>query len=163
MKLSVRLALIGLAALLSMTVAVQSAAAHAPTTSGVIYSDGNLCTSSTAQIAFDHTTKVLSASARTTGYRPGGYGCDTIDVWAPGSIAVRYDLYKWTGSTWAVCTYTNWAFNSTWTWDVTSQTNYGTNYPCGAGYYGTMSYSFIWDGAAWRGGSRWSNYHQVPV
>ena len=40
--------------------------------------------------------------------------------------------------------------------------DYGGAAACGAGYYGTYGYSYVWDGSAWRGGSVWSGYEYVP-
>ena len=177
MKHRVRLAFIGLAAILSMALTVQPVIAHAPSNGGVVYAGGSLCTISNAQIAFDHTTKALSASAKTDGRVSSSASspCDTIDVWQPGLLAVNFTLYKWSlkRSQWEICTTTPWVYNASWTWQVVAQTNYGTNYPCwdpteGATtqrptYYYTASSSWIWDGVAWRGGSKASGYHPVPA
>jgi hypothetical protein len=177
LKRSARLAFVGLAVILSMALAVQPATAHAPSNGGVVYTGSDLCTISNAQIAFDHAAKVLSASARTDGRRRSSAtsACDTIDVWQPGWLAVNFTLYKWSlkRSQWEVCTTTPWVYNTSGTWQVVAQTNYGTNYPCwdpteGATpqrptYYYTASSSWVWDGAAWRGGSKVSGYHPIPA
>jgi hypothetical protein len=184
-KVSLRLALTGLAALMSVVFMVQPAIAHAPYAEGVVYSGGTLCTISRAQIAFDHTTKALTASAKTEGRLRSSAtsGCDTIDVWAPGWLAVSFTVYKWslTNARWEKCTTSKnpnnpndpWVYNTSWTWQLVAETNFGTNYPCWnpsenataqrPTYYYTVSSSWIWDGTAWRGGSKTSGYHPVPA
>jgi hypothetical protein len=100
------------------------------------------------------------------GYAVSG-GCSKGLDKPNGSAAVRLDVYKWTGSTWVVCRGTNWKYGATGTnqwgpWGPSEVFDYGGSSACGAGYYGTMAYSYVWDGSAWRGGSVWSGYEYVP-
>jgi hypothetical protein len=83
------------------------------------------------------------------------------------SAAVRLEVYHWTGSAWAICRSTDWQYGTTGVnqWGPTGPEqvlNYGGSASCGSGLYGTVGYAFVWDGAAWRGGSVWSGAEQVP-
>jgi hypothetical protein len=153
---------VGLATLLC-TVAAQPASAHTPSASKTVYDGGGLCVIGKAQIAVNHATGELTSSAWTNARVAGGSSCDTIDVFAPSFLAVRYDLQRWNGSAWTNCRSTNWVQNTAWTWEVTVSNSYGTTPPCGAGYYRTAARSLVWDGSAWRGGDVDSGYHPLPV
>jgi hypothetical protein len=87
--------------------------------------------------------------------------CFTEWTRPPGYIALLFQLYKWTGSQWAVCAGTSWFYNSTSAKKLAGFYNYGSSPWCGAGYYGTLSYGFVWNGA-WHGGPLWSGYHYLP-
>jgi len=78
-----------------------------------------------------------------------------------GYIALQYQLYKWTGSQWAVCVGIPWHYNSTPAKKLTAFYNYGSSPLCGPGYYGTLSHGFVWN-EGWHGGSLWSGYHYLP-
>jgi hypothetical protein len=164
LRVPLKVATCGLATLLFVILAAAPAAAHAPTVT-TNFSSASVCTIGTSQIAFDHTSKQASAMAKAEARVTGAYSCDTIDVFAPGYLAVRLELWRWTGSSWAVCTAggTGWTYNSNWGYTVSVSRSYGTAYPCGSGYYGTMAYTYVWNGSSWNGGSIWSGYHQIPV
>jgi hypothetical protein len=98
-----------------------------------------------------------------------GAGLDRPDGWA----AARLDVYKWTGSTWALCRGTNWKYGATVArliqgdLDLGPQgpaqvLDYGGSSSCGSGYYGTLAFAYVWDGSAWRGGSVWSGSELAP-
>ena len=118
-----------------------------------------------AQIAVNHATNEVTASAWTDAHvYAGGATCDTIDVFPPWYLAVRYDLQRWNGSSWANCRSTGWVQNSTaYAYEVTTSNSWGTTPPCGAGYYRTQANSLVWDGTTWRGGTTASPYHPLPV
>jgi hypothetical protein len=148
-----------------VVLSAQPASAHTPTTSKTVYDNGNLCVISKSQVAVNHATGELTASAWTNArVHAGGATCDTIDVFAPSYLAVRYDLQRWNGSSWAACKSTGWVQNtSSWTWEVTVSNSYGTSPPCGPGYYRTAGRSLVWDGSTWQGGNTESPSHPLPV
>jgi hypothetical protein len=80
--------------------------------------------------------------------------------------AVRLDVYKWTGSSWAVCHGTDWKYGATSTDQLgprALEVVLGGPAACGPGYYGTLAYSYVMDNyGTWRGGSVWSGYEWVP-
>jgi hypothetical protein len=95
-----------------------------------------------------------------------GAGLTLPDGWA----AVRLDVYRWTGSDWALCRGTNWRYGGTgidphfgYPVGPGEVFDYGGFSSCGQGYYGTLAFAFVWDGSAWRGGGLWSGYEFVPV
>jgi len=145
-------------ALLGAALAAQPAAAHAPSASRIVYDGGTLCVIGKAQITVDHATGAMAPSASTNARVAGGASCDTIDVFAPSWIAVRYDLERWNGAAWIVCRTTSWSHNSAWTWEVTASES-PAGPPCGKGYYRTVGHALVWDGSAWRGGTVESPYH----
>jgi hypothetical protein len=74
------------------------------------------------------------------------------DTW----VAVLRILYVWNGADWQVCQQdADWDYDTSGT--LTRTDHYGSG-PCGAGYYGVISYLFGWDGTVWRGGGLWSGY-----
>jgi hypothetical protein len=160
----IHLALTGLAALLFVALAAAPASAHSVSSSGVVY-NGYPCTLGGATLAYDHTTKTSTVTARAEARVTGGSACDTIDVFAPGHLAVRYDLlYQRTGSTtWQVCRSSGWVYNTTYTWEVSVSATFGGPQPCEPGSYGTQTTAYVWDGSAWHGGTRWSGTHPMPA
>ena len=94
-------------------------------------------------------------------------GCSGPGMNLPaGWAAARLDVYKWTGSTWAVCRGSNWQFGPTGN-DQFGPTgpgqvfDYGGPASCGPGFYGTLAFAYVWDGSAWRGGGVWSGFELV--
>jgi hypothetical protein len=160
-----RLVLTGLVAFLSLALAAQPASAHSVSASSVVYNGGYFCAIGGATIGYDHSSKAATATARTEGRVTGSTSCDTIDVFAPGHLAVRYELIylRTRDSTWQLCRSTDWTFNSTYTWEVSVSNTYGGPQPCEPGQYGTRTYSYVWDGSAWQGGVKWSGTHPMPV
>lgn len=74
-----------------------------------------------------------------------------------GSLAARIQVFKWSGSAWNVCVDSNWFYSGSTTSSFGGWYTYGTQPPCGAGYYGTIGYGYQYNGA-WKGGSTWSGY-----
>lgn len=97
-------------------------------------------------------------------------GCGAGLTLPNGWAAARLDVYKWTGTQWAVCSGTNWLYGPTGIsgGDVGGPVGPAQVFPwggssvCGSGYYGTLAFAYVWDGAAWRGGGVWSGYEFVP-
>ncbi|MGH8970552.1 MAG: hypothetical protein ACRDV1_11455 [Actinomycetes bacterium] len=162
----------GLVAILGVAVAVQPAAAHAPSASGIIYNttaSGGVCTIGASTIGYDHTAENSFATARTTA-RAGGGGCNVIRLFPPGHLAVRLDVQKWKSPNWVTCVSTTYVYNTTLTDTVSMNRYFGPRYPnCtgtindGPGYFRTKTVSYAWDGSAWRGGAKYSPYHLMPV
>lgn len=91
------------------------------------------------------------------GIVPCGGGADV----PPGWMKNAFVLYKWTGSGWGACRGTQWWYNPIRTSNWTIYANYGTSPPCGRGYYGTMSYTYVWANSAWIGGLMWSGHQYL--
>ena len=92
-----------------------------------------------------------------------GAGLNLPDGGQPSEL----DVYKWNGSSWALCRGTNWTFGATGTnqwgpWGPEQVFDYGGSSSCGPGWYGTQAAAFVWDGSAWRGGGLWSGHEFVP-
>lgn len=77
-------------------------------------------------------------------------------VLPPGYIAAAVDIYRWSGSSWSLCTWSPWSYNSYYTAKWTPTFSFGSA-PCGAGYYGTVAFGYHWSDG-WRGGTLWSGY-----
>lgn len=94
-----------------------------------------------------------------------GRSCGNTGALMYSYFVVRQDLYKWTGSQWALCNQGPWIYNSPNPRDPSTgvnivhsiQTDYGwSNPPCGPGYYdqdATAQYDYCptsagcqWDG-----------------
>jgi hypothetical protein len=98
-------------------------------------------------------------------------GCGPIGLSLPyPDAAARLDVWKWTGSTWAVCNGTEWLFGATGNsssevggpWGPQQIFNYGGPI-CGSGWYGTLAWAYVRDAnGVWRGGGTWSGYEFVP-
>jgi hypothetical protein len=172
--LSIRkLALYGIFAVLFTAATVQPASANKGSNK-IIYSSLLLCVQSDASFSQRIPGAFSSDEAYAATYPVRGYaisgGCTTSSgvLEKPnGHVAVRLDLYWWTGSEWKVCRKTDWKYGGsgygrtgdiTYAYGTEQHYYYGESAPCGPAYYGTMAYSYVWDGSAWRGGSNWSGY-----
>ena len=97
-------------------------------------------------------------------------GCGAGLTLPAGWAAARLDVYKWTGTQWAVCSGTNWQFGPTGIsggdvggpFGPAQVFNYGGSSSCGSGWYGTLASAYVWDGSAWRGSGIWSGAEFVP-
>src|ERR1700682_3921287 len=91
-------------------------------------------------------------------------GCGSGLVLPSGWAAARLDVYKWTGSAWALCRGTNWQYGPTGIsggdvggpYGPSQVFDYGGSPSCGAGYYGTFSFSYSGGGSGGGGGSGWA-------
>jgi len=170
-----KLAAAAVAAVALAVMAAPSASAHAPSVSLRVYDTYGLCTIGTATFQHVHGNGPNTAKAITTARVAG---CTTIDMFAPGWLAVRYDVQKWKGSAtgWVTCQTSNWVFNTTWADKVevpSSQPNIPSDSSgipdCdgtandGPGYFRTLGVHYVWDGSAWRGGAVASPHHQLPA
>lgn len=98
-------------------------------------------------------------------------GCGPIGLSLPYPYAAaRLDVWKWTGSTWAICNGTEWLFGATGNssgefggpWGPSQLFNYGGPV-CGSGFYGTQASAYVMDASGvWRGGATWSGSEFVP-
>jgi hypothetical protein len=88
--------------------------------------------------------------------------CHGVKRLPAGWFAARHRVFKWNGVTiaWEHCKGIAYLCSTTsnWQFSTTSQTIYAappTVVPalCGAGYYYADGQSWVWDGAAWQGGS----------
>ena len=131
-----------------------------------VYNGPGLCVQSDAGI--DHRRPdALSGNLAYDGTYALSQGCGAGLNLPDGWAATRLDVYKWTGSAWAICRGSNWQYGATgvnqWgPWGPAQVFDYGGSASCGPGYYGTMAYAYAWDGSAWRGGGLWSGYEFAP-
>lgn len=113
-----------------------------------------------------YTTGFADRSAWAFAYARTPGSCSATLYRPPGWLAVRFDVFKWTGSQWALCRSTDWQFGGggdTRGGDIVYEQSAGASQffsspPCGSGYYGTSARHLVWDGAAWQGGNTWSGY-----
>lgn len=83
----------------------------------------------------------------------------------PGYLAVRAELYKWNASQsqWQICRDSGgYAYNPESAHSIYIYNYFGGYPPCGSGYYGTIAYSFEYNGD-WHGGPMWSGFHWLPA
>jgi hypothetical protein len=168
-------ALVRLIALLFTTLAAQPVFAFTRANDITVYSTSDLCVIGSASIdqfrppppggLFGGSNQ---ATASTYAYQPG---CGSIMSKANGNVATKLDVYRWTGSEWAICRSTDWTLGASgiiFQGDITIRIgaeqifDYGGSAACGPGWYGTLGHSVVWDGSAWRGGNVWSGYEFVP-
>lgn len=156
-----------IAAIAPATVAVQPSSADYIYTKVTTYASDTNCTGGRAEVS--HGNGGGYAKADTYSWY-AQYGGPWGDVHCARNFArpvnyliTTYDLYKWTGSAWGYCTgWQGWSYNNVATHQWYVWTNFGTQPPCGAGYYGTMQSGYAWNNA-WFGGGTWSGYHALPA
>jgi hypothetical protein len=157
--------LYGIFAILCTAVTAQSASAWTWSPFVTVYNGPGLCVQSQAGI--DHSISGLFSGNLAYAYTHAlSEGCGVGLNKPDGFAAVRLDVYKWTGSSWTICRGTDWRYSATGTgsfgpWGPGEVFDYGGASSCGPGYYGTLAYSYVWDGSGWRGGSAWSGYEFV--
>lgn len=154
--------------LLALAVAltlVGAASAHTIGTSARSVQDGSpnwLCVYNSAWI--QHGPAIDSAAdVKSVRNWPSPVGCNGNADKDPYNIALNRVLWVWTGSAWSICNDSGWVYNTTRTWQVYHQRQFGS-YICGAyRYYGTMGSGYVWASVGgWRGTGVWSNYHLLP-
>jgi hypothetical protein len=133
---------------------------------GVLYDGPGLCVQADSGIDHQRQGQFSGNLAYATTYARS-QGCGAGLYLPYGWAAVRLDVYKWTGSDWALCRGTNWKCGATGTdqwgpWGPSEVIDYGGSSSCGPGWYGTLAYAYVWDGSAWRGGGLWSGHEFVP-
>lgn len=134
-----------------------------------VYNGAGLCVQGSAGI--DHRRPgTLSGNLAYADAYALTQGCGTGLAKEARYAAVRLDVHKWNGSAWTVCRRTEWKYGATGQrggefpgpFGPSQVFDYGGSASCGAGYYGTMAYPYIWDGSAWRGRGVWSGHEHVP-
>lgn len=156
-------AALAVAALVPLAWAAPAAADYQSTTETVWQAPGpGACLRTRAEATGSDVQGPYFAFTATAEAGDDRYGsCDTSPVHdePPGWLAARQDVYRWDGSAWSVCFSSGWTFSDA---DVEAwgQTSGGGPAPCGAGWYGTMAFGAVYDGAAWQGTDRgvWSGY-----
>lgn len=81
-----------------------------------------------------------------------------------GHMRIAWDLHKWNGSNWALCTASGNYVNSTSGSALTLTRNHGSTPPCGNGVYRTLALGEVKNGSTWYGGhlSSGSTGHTLP-
>lgn len=138
-----------------------AASAHYIYDSGITYASSNDCAYGYSETSHG-TGGGYSKSYILAEYHFSSADCAVYWKRPVGYLAVAFDLYKWTGSSWALCRYTNWYYNSTDTSQFILYAYYGSSPPCGNGYYATYGGNFEYNGG-WHGGWLWSGYHYLPA
>jgi hypothetical protein len=84
----------------------------------------------------------------------------TFRMMPAGWLAMHPLLLVWTGSSWGTCHDFGWIYNDGFPAESLGwvDNNGRGSFPCGAGYYGTFTDFYAWDGSAWQGGWVWSGY-----
>lgn len=161
--------LCGLFALLLTVTWIRPAYAWTWNRDHTVYKGPGLCVRGSAGI--DHRQSgVFSGNLAYASTRALDGKCRSSLTKPSDSAAVRLDVYKWNGSAWTLCRRTDWRYGPTGVsggdtgspYGPDQILDYGGSSACGPGYYGTMAHAYVWDGSAWRGGSIWSGYENVP-
>jgi hypothetical protein len=137
-----------------MAVAVPAAWAH------LVYTDGNytkdpICVGGTSAIAEDP-PQVLADVWTQAAY--DGI-CLTAKSMPAGYLALKRQIWRWTGSAWKLCAGSGWIYNSTSKSYMHSVRQWPGGMPCGRGWYNNRAYGQAFYQGIWRGGSRWSGNH----
>ena len=154
---------VGILAILAVFLSANAAEANTVSTSGDVYNEGTgspgnhrIWTSR----AISHGT--MSGEVRNYQWWCGPWGCYwNLLYMQPGNITGKLEAYKWTGSQWQLCIWTNWRYNTVTDYKLAVSAFIGNPPGCGSGYYDTYFGGYVWIGA-WRGGWRWSGYHWLP-
>jgi hypothetical protein len=134
-------------------VAAPAAFAHFVYTSGN-YVSGPICVNGGSGIA-EGPPQVI-AEGWTQSYAQGV--CLTAKNMPAYSLALRRQLYFWTGSAWVVCANSGWQYNE-------SPTSYKSIYrqwsqmPCGGGWYNHLGEAYAYYNGQWLGGGRFAGNH----
>ena len=106
-------------------------------------------------------------AARGETYARTGGSCAATLPEPNGSIATRLQVFKYDGTNWNVCRETPWSYGGTngdvHQGDLTleqrgAQSAFYSPHqpPCGPGYYGTMTSSYVATSSGWEGTGLWS-------
>lgn len=151
-----------LAAVVAFPAAAQ---AHYVYQQGVLATYGQYCTVGRAEVSHGSGggyTKTDTDSETEQIYT--GVQCIQPFARAAGNLAAKYDYYYWRGGEWVICRLVgDYYYNSSNAAKFVMSYNFGVRPPCGDGYYGTMSYTYVNDGTTWRGGAIWSGYQYIPA
>lgn len=133
--------------------------ADAKSSTGFVYRTGDAdCTEGNATT--DHGPTMAGYSWSYLAYTYAWYYVDACAQWwhrPPGNVAVKVNFYRWTGSAWGLCAWTDWIYNGSQAFNAVYGWNFGSP-PCGAGYYLTQTGAYNYNGG-WNGGWLNSEYH----
>lgn len=95
-----------------------------------------------------------------------GWACAETYERPAGYHAVKAKFYKWRYVNgeykWDLCWSSDWTYNSTTESKFWAYKDFGSNPPCGSGYYKTYAGSYHKHGGEWWGGWVWSPSHYLP-
>lgn len=160
---------------------VAATSAMAASHSAVTYSGAPaLCVKGTAT-QDSYVAWSFNAGQTTADAEPYSSDCSTPLNLPWGRVKTKADVYKWTGSSWAYCTGSDWTYGGYkpghWDGDIYLPGGYGAvaSGPragsCGAGYYGVEAAAFVYanpnpgyygSSGRWNGGWVWSGYEYIP-
>jgi hypothetical protein len=126
-------------------------------TTGLTYVSSTYgCVTVFAEIASDYygaDWNVGLAAVNSRNYVAGD-GCPGSVKYQPaGELRVRPVLQYLSGSSWLTCTAPAYTYNTGSRYTVSSYSNMGSVPDCGATYYRTVAYGYMYDGGLWRGGT----------
>jgi hypothetical protein len=158
---------------------VAATSAMAAENSAVTYRGYGMCVKGTAH-QYPYVAGGFGSGA-TVDAEPYDWDCSTPLQLSQGDVAAKADVYKWTGSSWAYCTGTDWVYggytSGYWIGDIYESPTYGAIAPssagsCGPGYYGVLGSAYAYGlvhsdiyvsgyGFQWNGGTVWSGYEYI--
>jgi hypothetical protein len=140
-----------------------AAAAYAHTVGNqpIVYSDSATCVRGAAWIQHSSSAVIDSAASVNAIGKWPNLGCSGEKLFDPYHMYVRRQLYSWNGSSWVLCNDSGTVYNTSRTWWVAHQRQFGSAI-CGARYYGTQQTGHVYEYGVWKGGSVWSGYHWLP-
>jgi hypothetical protein len=161
---------------------VAATSAMAASNSAVTYSGAPaLCVKGTATQDPAYEGSLLDIGGTTAAAEPYSSDCSTPLHLPLGRVKTKADVYKWTGSSWAYCTGSDWVYGGYTPGYQSGEFYYPAGYgaqaygpragSCGAGYYGVKAAAFAWanpnpgyygSSGRWNGGWVWSGYEYIP-
>jgi hypothetical protein len=146
-------------------VAAMPASAHEASESGYVHRTGDAeCTWARAEFDHDDSDGYGGYARSDVAYDDalvtpvGTYACSEEKTALTGYLATRFYVYKWNGSDWYVCAYTNFYYNPRPLHRYYIYSGWSKP-PCGRGYYGNLTGSFLKNSGTWKGGQIWSGNH----
>jgi hypothetical protein len=119
------------------------------------FSRGVLYASSSLNLVVSGTLSLISGGTDFGGGWTGSHlfngGAKTQPA---GEIRIRARTERWNGSTWVSCLDTGYTYNPSSAFHMLDVANMGTSPDCGAGLYRAFSWHHVYEGGAWRGGTR---------
>lgn len=93
-----------------------------------------------------------------------GQNCGTNFSRPLDHLRAAYTLNFWNGSSWELCAYTDWYYNTGDAYKLVIITDHGASTVCDEGYYQTVGYGELKNGT-WKGGSISSGGtgHDLPI
>lgn len=158
-----RLALVLVTLMVAVLLPMSSASAHVVYQRVELYRSGDMCVNGYAEISHGggggFTRVRVDASTRSN----TGTDCGTSYSRGARNLAVKTQLWKWDNrGWWWLCRDYPWSYNgSARSWHEETK-NFGTQTPCGTGWYGVTGYAYSWNGA-WYGGAIQGGVHWLPA